>query len=263
MNSVSSCSLKIADSHSHLHFEEYGADLDAVLERARKVGVDRFLLVGIDPADSERAVAQAAVIEGCFAAVGIHPQNAGKISPAEVERLGNFKDAVAIGETGFDLHWTPETELQQEELFRAHIDLARKLGKPLVIHDREAHEQTLRVLDDTDGWSLGGVMHCFSGDASMARYVVERGFYVSIPGVVTFKNAGILRDALEHVPLERLLIETDAPFLSPVPYRGKRNEPAYLVYIIEKIAEVKRSTPADVAGYTYENFKRLFLSGEL
>ncbi|MFY9397139.1 MAG: TatD family hydrolase [Desulfomonilia bacterium] len=258
--------MNITDSHSHLHFSEFDPDRDEVIERAAQVGVSSMLLVGIDPEDSAKAVSVAASREGLFAAVGVHPQLAGERSPGEVlslEALAADPKVVAVGETGFDLYRKPETEAAQAELFRAHIELARKSGLPLVIHDRNAHEQTFKLLEEEDAWALGGVFHCFSGSASLASYVIGKGFLVSVPGVVTYRNARQLREAVNRCPLDALLVETDAPFLAPVPHRGKRNEPSFLTNTIAEIAAIKGCSPDEVADAATSNFLRLFSRAQI
>jgi len=254
--------MRLADSHNHIHFPECRPDLLAIIDRARKAGVAAMLLVGTDPDDSRKAITIAQQYTGLSATIGIHPQLAGKYTPEGVHNLAGLAGpkVVAVGETGFDLYRTPDTPAQQRELFRAHIELARQLRLPLIIHDRAAHAQTLAVLDEMDGWSLGGVMHCFSGDTDMARAVLDKGFFLSIPGVITYKNAAILAAVARHTPSECLLIETDAPYLSPAPYRGKRNEPAYLVETIRALAAIKKVGLDEIAQMTYENFSRLFLA---
>ncbi len=147
----------------------------------------------------------------------------------------------------------------QKALFAGHIELAKQLRLPLVIHDRQAHEQTLQVMNDTNAWPLGGVFHCFSGDAQLARTVTAKGFFISIPGVVSFKSAHVLKDVVDQTPLEYLLVETDAPYLTPEPFRGKRNEPLYVVKVVEEIARIKKTSAEEVARITSENFSRLFL----
>jgi len=251
--------MQLADSHNHIHFSE--CDTSAVLMRAHCAGVVNQLIVGIDPDDSRRALTVAESASGLYAAVGIHPQLAGQYSPRDVQALADMASstAVAVGETGFDLYRTPTTEELQAELFRSHIDLARRLKLPLVIHDRQAHAQTLSVLDEADGWSLGGVMHCFSGDVDLARRVLDKGFYLSIPGVITYKNAHDLVAAAAYAPPERLLIETDAPYLSPQRYRGRPNEPAYLVETLTCLARIKEIDVDELAAITVQNFHTLFL----
>ena len=166
---------------------------------------------------------------------------------------------MGIGETGFDLFRAPETEDRQRAMFAAHIELAGQLDLPLIIHDRDAHDKTTMLMDERGGWSTGGVFHCFSGDVSLARKVLDNGFYVSIPGVVTYKNAPKLRDVVQFCPLERLLVETDAPYLSPVPYRGKRNDPSYIQQTLTEIARIKEISFEETAQITTGNFARLFI----
>lgn len=251
------------DAHNHIHFSEFRRDLEDVLRRAASGGMKAMLTVGIDPGDCARALSLAGSRRGVYAAVGIHPQNGGRYLPEDVLGLGRHRtdSVVAIGETGFDLYRTPDSVDAQKELFLAHITLARHMGLPLVIHDRAAHAQTVAVLDEAGAWELGGVFHCFSGDVDLARTVVGRGFFISIPGVVTFRNADQLREVVRAIPLERLLVETDAPYLAPEPHRGKRNEPLFTARTVEEIARIKGITSEEVALTTTDNFCRLFLGG--
>ena len=222
-----------------------------------------MLTVGIDPRDCARAMDVSRIYQGIYVAVGIHPQNGGKFTREDVYGLRDLHNdkVVAIGETGFDLYRTPHSADAQKDLFIAHIELARQMKLPIIIHDREAHRQTMDVLDDIGAWGLGGVFHCFSGDSEFARTIVRKGFLVSIPGVVTFRNSSRLRDVVRAIPLEHLLVETDAPYLTPEPYRGKRNEPLYTTRTVEEIARIKGTSPGEVALKTGENFCRLFLRG--
>lgn len=253
--------MNLADSHNHLHFDDFRKDRTKVMDRAYKEGVKAMLLVGIDPDDSRRALETAEARDGLFASMGIHPQKAGVFSVDDVHALAVLaqKDKiVAVGETGFDLYRTPGTEDQQKELFKAHIELARSCSLPLIIHDRDAHRQTVDLLEQEKAWSLGGVFHCFSGDAAMASHIVDKGFFLSIPGVLTYKNAAVLREAVRVCPLEFLLVETDAPYLAPVPYRGKRNEPSYMVETVRALAAIKNIDEERMAEITTENFFHLF-----
>lgn len=223
-----------------------------------------MLCVGIDNRDSARAVALADSHADVYAGIGIHPQMAHMFSRTDVERLEELmgEKVVAIGETGFDLYRSPHSYKEQRAIFEAHIELARRCSLPLIIHDRAGHEQTLSVLDETGAWDLGGVFHCFSGDVDMALLVIERGFFVSIPGVVTYKNAQMLHEVARVVPLERMLVETDAPYLAPQPYRGARNEPSYLVHTVEEIARIKGVPKEEVARGTSDAFITLFKKGD-
>lgn len=253
--------MNLTDSHNHLHLDDFRTDRSEVMDRARQAGVKAMLLVGIDPDDTLRALAAAETGDGLFASIGIHPQMAGLFSPEDVRALSALAQngkVVAVGETGFDLYRAPGTEDQQKELFRAHVALARSCSLPLIIHDRDAHRQTVDLLEEEGAWSLGGVFHCFSGDAAMAGHIVGKGFFLSVPGVLTYKNATALREAVSACPLESLLVETDAPFLAPVPYRGKRNEPSFLIETIRELAAIKKIKVERMAEITTENFFRLF-----
>jgi TatD DNase family protein len=253
--------MNIVDSHNHIHFRAFGHDREEVLGRAYDGGVTSMLTIGIDPNDCKKALDAAREHKGVFASIGIHPQNADKYGVKEVQNLAvlcNDPCVVAIGETGFDLFRTPESEPRQKDLFKAHIELARELCLPLVIHDRKAHEQTLQVMNDTKAWPIGGVFHCFSGDAQLARIVTGNGFFISIPGVVSFKNAHVLKEVVNRTPIEFLLVETDAPYLTPEPFRGKRNEPLYVIKVVDEIARIKKTSTEEIARVTSENFSRLF-----
>jgi TatD DNase family protein len=254
----------MVDSHNHIHFRAFRQDLPEVMHRAASGGIRAMLTVGIDPRDCSKALDIARIYQGVYVSLGIHPQNGGRFAGQEVYGLRDLcsEPVVAIGETGFDLYRTPESEDAQKDLFLAHIDLARELKLPLIIHDRAAHVQTMAVLNDRGAWSLGGVFHCFSGDAALAREVVRKGFLVSIPGVVTFRNSTQLKEVVQTIPLECLLVETDAPYLTPEPFRGKRNEPLFTAQTVEEIARIKGVEPDEVARQTTVNFCRLFLAGK-
>lgn len=254
------------DSHAHIHGKEFQGDLDEMLDRARREGVGTIITVGTDLESSEAAVACALSRPGVYATVGIHPHDASDAGEAAIERLERLARehtgcVVAIGETGLDFYRDRSPRHLQEELFRQSIRLARRLDLPLVIHDRDAHERILAILDDEDGWSCGGVMHCFSGDAGMARYCIERGFLISIPGTVTYPNSDALREVVRSVRVESMLIESDCPYLSPVPHRGKRNEPAFIRNTAAAIAELKNLSIEDVGRITSHNARRLFRLG--
>jgi len=255
----------ITDSHNHLHLDSFFHDLGDVISRAQSFGVEQMLLVGIDPHDSQKALEVSSLKDGFYASIGIHPQEANEYSSSDVFNLSELAlnpKVVAVGETGFDFYRSPESKDKQKEMFVAHIELASKLSLPLIIHDREAHDMTLSVLNKMDAWRLGGVFHCFSGDVQMASYILERGFVLSISGVVTYKNASLLKEVVRICPLHSLLVETDAPFLAPVPFRGKRNEPAFIIKTIEEIAKIKGRSFEDVAQIVSDNFNRLFLANK-
>ncbi len=254
------------DSHAHIDGEEFDADRDEVVARARAAGVRAILNVGTgDPHGGhfERAIAVAEEYEGVYAAVGVHPHDA-KLFDEEAERrllrlLGNSERVVALGEIGLDFHYDNSPRDVQREVFTRQLRMAREARKPVVIHSREADEETVEILRAE--WADAGpgcVMHCFGGSVPMAESVLEMGCYVSFAGNVTFKKAEPLRDAARVVPLGRLLVETDCPFLSPVPFRGRRNEPAHVVETARFLAEMRGISPAELGRATSENFFRLF-----
>ncbi|MFA7382187.1 MAG: TatD family hydrolase [Desulfurivibrionaceae bacterium] len=255
----------LIDTHCHLDFPDYQEDLAEVLSRARQAGVSRIVTVGIDFATSQAAVELAARDVALFATVGVHPHHVRELGAGDYGRLRELAAhprVVAYGEIGLDYVKEYSPRAMQQEHFARQVDLARKLALPLIIHDREAHADTLAVLRAALPLKAGGVMHCFSGDAAFAEEVLDLGFYISIPGVVTFPKAQVMQEAVRQVPLSRLLLETDGPFLAPVPRRGKRNEPALMLHTALKVAELKEVSLAELAQATTANAERLFRLAE-
>lgn len=253
--------MKLIDSHAHLDLPEFDRDRDAVLERARAAGVETVITVGIGIGECRRALELADRHSFVYATLGIHPHNAAELDLAMLDFIENnarHPKVVALGEMGLDYYRNLSSRQDQVRCFRAQLDLARSLKKPVVIHDRDAHDDTMSILRQEKAGEAGGVLHCFSGDAAMARACIDMGFFISIPGTVTFKSAAPLQEVVRQVPLESLLVETDCPFLTPVPYRGGRNEPAYVRLVAEKIAEIKKLSPDEVAGITSGNARKLF-----
>jgi TatD DNase family protein len=251
----------LVDTHCHLDMADYGHDLEGVLLKATRVGVATVITIGIDLESSRRAVALAEAHDGVFAAVGIHPHNVQGVGPPDYEEirgLAAHPKVVAYGEIGMDLvkEYAP-AELQLVH-FRQQLVLAKELGLPVIIHDREAHEPIMSVLREEAPFPAGGVMHCFSGDGDLAREVTGFGFYISVPGVLTFGKAAMLQEVVKETDLAWLLLETDGPFLTPAPMRGKRNEPAYLAYTAQKMAELKGIELSEVARRTTINARKLF-----
>ncbi len=255
------------DSHCHVAGPEFAGDLDAVVARARAAGVVAAMVVLA--ADDGPELAQAAAVAACWPgvrfAIGIHPHAAGRFAadPAGAARaVAAAMDAQpltrALGEIGLDYHYDFSPREVQQHVFRVQIGLARTRALPIVIHTREATEDTFRILADERAAEVGGVFHCFTGDRDMARQALDAGFHLSLAGIVTFPRALELREVARMVPLDRLLIETDSPFLAPVPYRGKRNEPAYVARVAETIAEVRGEAAETIAGAAAANFARLF-----
>jgi TatD DNase family protein len=251
----------LVDSHAHLDGEP---DVDGVVARLRAAGVERALLVGCwrAPGDFGDALRLARERPEVFsAAVGFHPHEAAKVPEADwavAEGLARDPAVVALGEIGLDFHYDFSPRDVQERVFRRSLQLARRAGRPVVIHVREADGECLRVLREEGLPAEGGVIHCFTSDAPAAREYVALGLYVSFSGIVTFRNAGAIREAVGVVPRDRLLVETDSPYLAPVPLRGRKNEPANVVYVAQKIAELWGTTVEEVAQVTGENVRRLF-----
>jgi len=250
------------DSHAHIDGSEFRDDFAAMLDRAVAAGVGQIVVVGADLQSSRAAVDLAAKYPQLFAVVGIHPHDAASVTEdcyEEIRRLATGNErVVAIGEIGLDFFRDRSPRAVQETVFRRFIQLAREIEKPVVIHDRDAHERLMTILREERAAEVGGVLHCFSGDLAMAKECTAMGFYLSIPGTITYPNNAALREVVQGVKVEQLLIETDCPYLTPVPHRGKRNEPAYVAFTAEKIAELKGLTLEDVGRITSLNAQRLF-----
>jgi TatD DNase family protein len=254
------------DSHAHIDGEQFDADRDEVVARAREAGVRAILNVGTgDPhgGELERGVEVAEQYEGVFAAVGVHPHDARLYDEAAERRLvGILKGGgrvVALGEIGLDFHYDNSPRDVQRDVFARQLRLAREVSLPVIIHSREADDETVEILRDVyAGAARGGVMHCFGGGLRMAEAVLELGFYVSFAGNVTFKKAENLREVALIVPAERILVETDCPFMAPVPLRGRRNEPAFVVETARFVASLRGAEPEELGRTTAENFSRLF-----
>ena len=259
----------LVDTHSHLCLEDFRTDLEQVLGRAGAAGVGRAVVVGIDLETDRAAIALAERHSQLAAAVGIHPNDsteATEATLAELGRLAHNDKVVAIGETGLDYYRKRTPREVQARTFRAHLAIARELALPVIVHNREAHADTLAILKE---WTSGvrerrarlGVLHCFSGDAAMAEAAWEMGLYISIAGNVTYPTAHRLVEVVRQVPLSRMVLETDCPFLPPQTLRGQRNEPANLAIVAEKVAEIKAESLETVARATTENAIELFRFG--
>jgi TatD DNase family protein len=249
----------LVDSHCHLDFADFAEERDAIVARARAAGVGTMLTIGtrLDEFPAVRAIADA--YPDIWCSVGAHPHEAADhaaLSGRDLAALARHPRVVGIGETGLDFHYDHSAHDVQERVFRTHIAASKASGLPLIIHAREADEAVARVLREER--PPPGVLHCFSSGRGLAEVALDLGFYISISGIVTFKNAEELRAIVHDVPLERLLVETDAPYLAPVPYRGRRNEPAYVVATAAAVASLKGVEPAQLAAATTENFFRLF-----
>lgn len=251
----------LIDTHTHLDDARYNDDRDTMIARAQDAGVSTFITIGCDLATSRSAVDLAGRHPFVYAAVGVHPHEVKHIADEwydELRRLAQHDKVVAYGEIGLDYHYNHSPPKLQRERFREQVCLARELRLPIVIHTREAQDDTMAILKDERAADIGGVFHCFSGDAWLAKDALDLGFFLSFSGVITFQNATMLRDIVKTVPLDRMLIETDCPYLAPVPHRGKRNEPAHVRFVADKIAEIKSVPVEEVGLITTRNAQRLF-----
>ncbi len=250
--------MRLIDTHSHLTDKRF-TDIEDVVERARLAGVERIINVGTDLDDSRMALKQASEYPSLLTAAGFHPHNAAKVTEKDLVAMEDLLrgDIIALGEIGLDYYYDFAPRSKQQEVFRSQMEIAEKLALPVIIHNRESHQDVYDILHEFRG-RVGGVMHCYSGSAEMALRFIDLGYYISIAGPITFKNARKLPDVVQAVPQEYLLIETDCPYLAPVPYRGKRNEPAYVVEVARKIGEYLDLPLEEVAETTYLNAKRLF-----
>lgn len=252
------------DSHAHLDFRQFEADREDVIRRARAAGVTTIINAGTDLRSSAAGIELAERYEGIFASAGFHPHDAKNLTDAAVanlERLARSPKVVAIGEIGLDYYRNLSPKPAQRAAFKAQLEVAARLGKPVIIHDRDAHEEILAILEEwapTFPRAAKGVLHCFSGNLEMAMKAVEMGFYVSIAGPITYRNARKLPEIAKSLPLDRILIETDCPYLTPQTHRSKRNEPAYVTLVAEAIARCRDISESQVARATTENTQTLF-----
>jgi len=252
---------ELFDTHAHLHFPDFTSDLPDVLARARAAGVSRMVTIGTDVATSQAAIAIASREADVWAAVGIHPHDAGDADEAafaEIATLARQSRVVAVGEIGLDFFRNLSPRDAQERVFRRLLALGRDVGKPVLIHCRDAHEDVLRILAEEHVGEIGGIMHCFSGDVAIARRCLDLGLLISLAGPVTYPNARALPDVARLVPVDRLVIETDCPFLPPQGYRGKRNEPSYLALTATRVAELRGEPLEALAARLSDNARRLF-----
>ena len=249
------------DSHAHLNDNKFSKDFSEAIARAKAVGVNYILNVGYDLASSRRALEIAKANPHNYAALGVHPHNASMYSQEVqdvIEHLSAHQKVVAIGEIGLDYYRNLSPKGVQQDAFRKQINLAKKLGKPIIIHDRDAHQDVMDILKEELKGEVKVVMHCFSGSVEMAKECVKRGYYISLAGPVTYPNAVKPVEVAKYIPTDRLLVETDCPYLTPQPERGKRNEPAYVRYVAEKIAELRKCNVEEVAYRTTRNAMEVF-----
>ena len=250
----------LVDSHCHLDFPDLAKRMPEVLQRMQENQVDLAVCIGVNLEDFPQVIALAEQHAQLYATVGVHPEYTDVEEPDE-ERLlalAAHPKVIAIGETGLDYYWQKDQPEWQRDRFRTHIRAAKRCGKPLVVHTRDSASDTLRVLKEEGADAVGGVMHCFTENWDIACRALDLGFYLSFSGIVTFKNATIVKEVAQKCPLDRLLVETDSPYLAPAPYRGKPNEPAYVKYVAEEVARLRGLTVDAVHEATTENFFSLF-----
>lgn len=255
---------QLIDTHCHLDMDAYSNEVPAIVSSAAEKGVKGIITVGIDLDSSHRAIAIAKQHDKVWATIGLHPHNADSKNLPEIlkefDKLASEKEnkIVGYGEIGLDFAKNYAPRDTQISCFQTQLALAKKLNLPIIIHDREAHAETMEILLDHAPFPAGGVLHCFSGDLQLAQQVIDLGLHISIPGIVTFKNSSALQQVAQEIPLSAIILETDGPFLAPVPFRGKTNRPEYMLYTAEKIALLRNISLDEVAQHTTLNAERLF-----
>ncbi|MCY7693042.1 TatD family hydrolase [Bacillus altitudinis] len=249
------------DTHAHLNAEQYNEDLEQVIERAKSEKVEKIVVVGFDRPTITRAMELIEAYDFIYAAIGWHPVDAIDMTDEDlawIKELSQHEKVVAIGEMGLDYYWDKSPKDVQKEVFRRQIALAKEVNLPIIIHNRDATEDVVTILKEEGAAEVGGIMHCFTGSLEIAKACMEMNFYISFGGPVTFKNAKKPKEVVKDIPSDRLLIETDCPYLTPAPFRGKRNEPSYVKYIAEQIAELREISFEELAALTTENAKKVF-----
>lgn len=249
------------DTHAHLNAEQYNEDLEQVIERAKSEKVEKIVVVGFDRPTITRAMELIEEYDFIYAAIGWHPVDAIDMTDEDlawIKDLSQHEKVVAIGEMGLDYYWDKSPKDVQKEVFRRQIALAKEVNLPIVIHNRDATEDVVTILKEEGAAEVGGIMHCFTGSLETAKACMDMNFYISFGGPVTFKNAKKPKEVVKEIPNDRLLIETDCPYLTPVPFRGKRNEPSYVKYIAEQIAELREISFEELAELTTKNAKKVF-----
>jgi len=249
------------DSHCHLNFPDLAKDIDAILANMRANEVSHALCISVDLATFPQVLELAERHDNLYATVGVHPDYELETEPAPTElvQLAQHPKVVAIGETGLDYYRLTGNLDWQRDRFRTHIRAARECAKPLIIHTRSAAADTLRIMSEEDAGKVGGVMHCFTENLEVAQAAIGLGFHISFSGILTFKNATLIKEVARSIPLDKILIETDSPYLAPTPFRGKTNQPAYVKHVAEEIARLRNITLDEVGEATSRNFRRLFL----
>ncbi|MFD2216997.1 TatD family hydrolase [Metabacillus endolithicus] len=249
------------DTHAHLNAVQFEGDLEEVIERATSEGVSHIVVVGFDHETIKRAMELIEQYDMIYAAIGWHPVDAIDMTEEDlswIRELSQHPKVVAIGEMGLDYYWDKSPKEIQKEVFRKQIQLAKEVNLPIIIHNRDATEDVVKILQEENASEVGGIMHCFTGSLEVAKQCMEMNFYISFGGPVTFKNAKKPKEVVKEIPMDRLLIETDCPYLTPHPYRGKRNEPSYVRYVAEQISELRGVSFEEIAEKTSDNAMKVF-----
>ncbi len=252
----------LTDTHAHIDMDCYEDDWAGVIQRAKDNGVGKIIIPAVEPKDFNKIIQFTHDYDNIYCALGLHPSEAQKFYPQMLEEIEDYcinnKKIVAIGEVGLDYYWDKSFVDLQKRVFKEQIELAKKLSLPVLIHDREAHQDTYDILKEADIKDLPIVMHCYSGSWEFAKEFLKMNCYIALGGVVTFKNAQKVKEVAKNVPLNRLLLETDCPYMTPVPFRGKQNEPSYIKYVAQEIAKLRNTTFEEIALKTTENAAKLF-----
>ncbi len=251
----------IFDTHAHYDDERFDEDRDALLKSMKDAGIGNIVNIGANMASSKRSLELASEYDFMYAAVGVHPSDCAELDDEKIEQIremSSFPKCVAIGEIGLDYYWPePDHELQKKWFIR-QIELAREVGLPIIVHSRDAAADTIDILKSENAGELGGVVHCFSYSKEVAEECVKMGFYIGIGGVLTFKNGRKMKEVAEAVPIDRIILETDCPYLAPEPFRGKRNSSLYLPYVVSAMAQIKGMTEQEVINVTEENARKMY-----
>jgi TatD DNase family protein len=250
----------LVDSHCHIDFPDLAKNLPNVLENMHANQVGYAVCIGVNLEDFPRVLSIAESATNLFATVGVHPEYTDCSEPTEEQlvNLANHPKVIGIGETGLDYYWQKDKPEWQRQRFRTHIHAAKRCAKPLIIHTRESADDVIRILQEEGAGNAGGVMHCFTENWDIAKQALDLGFYLSFSGIVTFKNATIVKEVATKAPLDRILVETDSPYLAPAPFRGKQNEPSYVRYVAEELARLRCCSMDEITKATTDNFFNLF-----
>lgn len=250
----------LIDTHTHIDMENFADRFDEVMQTAKDYGVEKVVIPGVEPSGFDRIIKLCEEYPDVYGAVGVHPEELNSYNEEaenKIKELLKHKKIIAVGEIGLDYYWDKSQIEKQKEIFERQILIAKQAQKPILVHDREAHLDSFEILKKTNAAETGVVMHCFSGSPEFAQQCINEGFYIALGGVVTFKNAKKVKEVAKTVPLDKLLLETDAPYMTPVPFRGKENQPAYVKFVAEEIAQLRGVSFEEIAEATTANAKKL------